>query len=62
MPPGAMQKDSHYNEKLDNSLVVLALEVATQQPPDVNLVGVTPEIHVMEGTSPNWRRTTLLSR
>ena len=47
MPPEAMRKESHYNEKLDIfSLGVLMLEIATQQPPEVNLVGigVTPEI------------------
>ena len=41
MPPEAMQKHSHYNEKLDIfSLGVLMLEVATQQPPRVGLVGI----------------------
>ena len=41
MPPEAMQKESHYNEKLDIfSLGVLMLEVATQQPPCVGLVGI----------------------
>ena len=47
MPPEAMQKESRYNEKLDIfSLGVLMLEIATQQPPEVSLVGigVTPEI------------------
>ena len=47
MPPEAMRKDSHYNEKLDIfSLGVVKLEIATQQPPEVDLVGigVTPEI------------------
>ena len=47
MPPEAMQKVSRYNEKLDIfSVGVLMLEVATQQPPEVNLlgIGVTPEI------------------
>ena len=47
MPPEAMQKESRYNEKLDIfSHGVLMLEVATQQPPEVSLVGigVTPEI------------------
>ena len=46
MPPEAMQKESRYNEKLDIfSVGVLMLEVATQQPPEVNLlgIGVTPE-------------------
>ena len=41
MPPEAMQEQSHYNEKLDIfSLGVLVLEVATQQPPRVRLVGI----------------------
>ena len=41
MPPEAMQEQSHYNEKLDIfSLGVLMLEVATQQPPRVRLVGI----------------------
>ena len=41
MPPEAMQEQSHYNEKLDIfSLGVLMLEVATQQPPHVQLVGI----------------------
>ena len=41
MPPKAMQEQSHYNEKLDIfSLSVLMLEVATQQPPRVRLVGI----------------------
>ena len=41
MPPEAMQKESHYNEKLDIfSLGVLILEVATQQPPQVDLMGI----------------------
>ena len=41
MPPEAMQEKSHYNEKLDIfSLGVLMLEVATQQPPRVGLVGI----------------------
>ena len=41
MPPEAMQKQSRYNEKLDIfSLGVLMLEVATQQPPKVDLVGI----------------------
>ena len=41
MPPKAMQEQSHYNEKLDIlSLGVLMLEVATQQPPCVRLVGI----------------------
>ena len=47
MPPEAMQEQSHYNEKLDIfSLGVLMLEVATQQPPRVGLVGIgtTPEL------------------
>ena len=47
MPPEAMRKESRYNEKLDIfSLGVLMLEVATQQPPNVELygIGVTPEI------------------
>ena len=41
MSPEAMQQQSHYNEKLDMfSLGVLMLEVATQQPPCVGLVGI----------------------
>ena len=41
MPPEAMQEQSRYNEKLDIfSLGVLMLEVATQQPPKVDLVGI----------------------
>ena len=41
MPPEAMQEQSRYNEKLDIfSLSVLMLEVATQQPPRVRLVGI----------------------
>ena len=47
MSPEAMQELSHYNEKLDIfSLGALMLEVATQQPPRVGLVGigVTPEL------------------
>ena len=47
MPPEAMRKESRYNEKLDIfSLGVLMLEVATQRPPEVDLVGIgiTPEI------------------
>ena len=41
MPPEAMQQKSHYNEKLDVfSLGVLMLEVTTQQPPRVGLVGI----------------------
>ena len=41
MPPEAMQEQAHYNEKLDIfSLGVLMLEVATQQPPRVRLVGI----------------------
>ena len=41
MPPEAMRKESHYNEKLDIfSLGVLMLEVATQEPPKVDLVGI----------------------
>ena len=48
MPPEAMQEHSHYNEKLDIfSLGVLMLEVATQQPPCVGLVGIgrDKEVH-----------------
>ena len=47
MPPEAMQEQSRYNEKLDVfSLGVLMLEIGTQQPPRVSLVGIgnTPEI------------------
>ena len=47
MSPEAMQDPSHYSEKLDVfSLGVLMLEVATQQGPCVNMVGigVTPEV------------------
>ena len=41
MSPEAMQKEAHYNEKLDIfSLGVLMLEIATQQPPLVGLVGI----------------------
>ena len=41
MPPEAMQEHSRYNEKLDVfSLGVLMLEIATQQPPCVKLVGI----------------------
>ena len=41
MPPVAMQELSHYNKKLDLfSLVVLMLEISTQQPPCVKLVGI----------------------
>ena len=41
MPPEAMHEQSRYNEKLDIfSLGVLMLEVATQQPPRVGLVGI----------------------
>ena len=41
MPPEALEEQSHYNEKLDIfSLGVLMLEVATQQPPRVRLVGI----------------------
>ena len=41
MPPEAMRKEPHYNEKLDIfSLGALMLEVATQQPPKVDLVGI----------------------
>ena len=41
MPPEAMLEQSRYNEKLDIfSLGVLMLEVATQQPPRVGLVGI----------------------
>ena len=41
MPPEAMQEQSRYNEKLDVfSLGVLMLEVATQQPPHVGLIGI----------------------
>ena len=41
MPPEAMRKEAHYNEKLDTfSFGVLMLEVATQQPPEVDLVGI----------------------
>ena len=47
MSPEAMQDPSRYNEKLDVfSLGVLMLEVATQQSPRVNMIGigVTPEL------------------
>ena len=41
MSPEAMQDPSHYNEKLDVfSLGVLMLEVATQQVPCVNMIGI----------------------
>ena len=48
MSPEAMPEFSHYNEKLDMfSLGVLMLEIATQQPPCVNMVGIgrDPELH-----------------
>ena len=41
MRPESMQEQSHYNEKVDTSLSVLMLEVATQQPPRVQLVGIS---------------------
>ena len=47
MSPEAMQDPSHYNEKLDVfSLGVLMLEVATQQFPRVNMIGIgrDPEV------------------
>ena len=47
MSPEAMQEPSHYNEKLDMfSLGVLMLEIATQQFPIKNMIGigVTPEL------------------
>ena len=41
MSPEAMQEPSHYNEKLDIfSLGVLVLEVGTQYPPRVGIVGI----------------------
>lgn len=41
MPPEALQQHSQYDEKLDVfSLGVLMLEVATQQPPHVGMVGI----------------------
>ena len=52
MSPEAMQELSHYNEKLDMfSLGVVMLEVATQQPPRVSMVGigVTPELQRRRG-------------
>ena len=52
MSPEAMQEQSHYNEKLDMfSLGVLMLEIATQQPPRVSMVGigVTPEMQRRQG-------------
>ena len=49
MSPEALQPQSHYNEKLDMfSLGVLMLEVATQQSPQVGLVGI--------GTIPELQR------
>ena len=47
MSPEALRQNSHYNEKLDMfSLGVLMLEVATQQAPHMDLVGIgtTPEL------------------
>ena len=52
MSPEAMQELSHYNEKLDMfSLGVLLLEVATQQPPRVGIIGigVIPELQRRRG-------------
>ena len=41
MPPEALQGESSYNKKLNVfSLGVLMLEIATQQSPRVNLVGI----------------------
>ena len=41
MSPEAVQEPAHYNEKLDMfSLGVLMLEIATQQPPCVGMVGI----------------------
>ena len=41
MPPEALQDTAHYNEKIDTfSVGVLMLEVATQQSPQVSLVGI----------------------
>ena len=51
MPPEAMQEQSHYNEKLDIfSLGVLMLEVATQQPPRVHLVGIDRDREIVRRT------------
>ena len=48
MPPEAMLEQSRYNEKLDIfSLGVLMLEVATQQPPCVGLVGIGRDKEVL---------------
>ena len=47
MPPEAMQELARYNEKLDVfSLGVLMLEISTQQPPWVKLVGIGMKIEV----------------
>ena len=48
MPPEALQPRSHYNEKLDMfSLGVLMLEIATQHPPGVNLIGIGRDQEVL---------------
>ena len=47
MPPEALQETAHYDEKIDTfSIGVLMLEIATQQSPQVRLVGigVIPEV------------------
>ena len=51
MPPEAVQEQSHYNEKLDIfSLGVIMLEVATQQPPCVGLVGIGMKKEILRRT------------
>jgi serine/threonine protein kinase len=47
MPPEALQEAAHYDEKIDTfSIGVLMLEIATQQSPQVGLVGIgaVPEV------------------
>jgi serine/threonine protein kinase len=47
MPPEALQEAAHYDEKIDTfSIGVLMLEIATQQSPQVRLlgIGVVPEV------------------
>ena len=47
MPPEALQEAAHYDEKIDTfSIGVLMLEIATQQSPQVRLVGIgtVPEV------------------
>ena len=52
MSPEVMREQSHYTEKLDLfSLGVLMLEIATQQPPRVGMVGIgtIPELQHCSG-------------